>query len=146
VLVVDTCILVDIADDDPSHGLPSAECLATHLADGLVLSPISYVELAPVFDGSTQRLHEFLAGVGVAVSEDGFTAEDRVTSFRAWARHITEKRAGRVRRRPVADALIGALATRHDGIITRNGTDFRSFYPNLRVVDPGQEAAKSSTA
>jgi hypothetical protein len=36
----------------------------------------------------------------------------------------------------VADALIGALAARHEGIITRNGPDFRSFYPNLRIVDP----------
>jgi predicted nucleic acid-binding protein len=65
-----------------------------------------------------------------------FTALDRVTAFRAWSRHITEKRSGQTRRRPVADALIGALAARHEGIITRNTADFRSFYPAIRVVDP----------
>jgi predicted nucleic acid-binding protein len=134
-LVVDTCILIDVADDDPDYAEASTRCLAEHLADGMVLSPISYVELAPVFDGSTQLLDEFLAGVGVDATES-FNAADRVTAFRAWARHVTSKRAGQSRRRPVADALIGALAARHGGIMTRNGGDFRSFYPALRVVDP----------
>jgi predicted nucleic acid-binding protein len=138
-LVVDTCVLVDIADDDPTFGLASARCLAALLEQGLVISPVSYVELGPVFDGSSQLLEEFLDGVGVDRNE-AFTVEDRVTAFRAWARHITEKRARRARRRPVADALIGALAMRHDGIVSRNGTDFRSFYPKLRVLDPAERA------
>lgn len=138
-LVVDTCILVDIADDDPSYGLASAQCLSQHLEEGLVLSPVSYVELAPVFDGSVQTLEEFLAGVGVQPS-DAFTQADRVVAFRAWARHVTQKRAGKTRRRPVADALIGALAVRHDGIITRNAPDVRSFYPKIRVIDPSKTA------
>lgn len=137
-LVVDTCILVDVADDDPSHGLASARCLVRYLEQGLVLSPVSYVELAPVFDGSTELLHEFLDGVGVDRFE-GFTEADRVVAFRAWSRHVREKRAGTARRRPVADALIGALAVRHEGIITRNGDDFRSFYPTLRIIDPRAE-------
>jgi predicted nucleic acid-binding protein len=134
-LVVDTCILVDIAEDDPTHGLASAQCLADHVGVGLVLSPVSYVELAPVFDGSVQLLDEFLAGVGVDASE-AFTHTDRVVAFRAWARHVTAKRAGKASRRPVADALIGALALRHDGIITRNAQDFRSFYAQIRIIDP----------
>lgn len=134
-IVVDTCILIDIADDDASFASASVECLTRHLSDGVLLSPVSYVELAPVFAGSTQLLDEFLVGLGVDASEV-FTPIDRVTAFRAWARHVTEKRAGRARRRPAADALIGALAARHDGLITRNGDDFRSFYPNLRIVDP----------
>jgi predicted nucleic acid-binding protein len=36
----------------------------------------------------------------------------------------------------VADVLIGALALRHDGLITRNGDDFLALYPKLRIVDP----------
>jgi predicted nucleic acid-binding protein len=134
-IVVDTCILIDIADDDASFASSSVECLTRHLSEGVLLSPVSYVELAPVFAGSTQLLDEFLVGLGVDASEV-FTPVDRVAAFRAWARHVTEKRAGRTRRRPAAGALIGALAVRHDGIITRNGDDFRSFYPNLRIVDP----------
>lgn len=131
-LVVDTCILIDIADDDPAFARDSAECLVSHLEEGLLLSPVSYVKLAPVFDGSTQLLDELLAGVGVDASEI-FTALDRVTAFRALSRHITEKRSGQARRRPVADALIGALAARHDGI-ARNATDSCSFHAGIRVV------------
>lgn len=134
-LLVDTCILIDIADDDPVFAERSAQCLVTHMPMGLLLSPVSFVELAPVFDGSVPLLDEFLAGVGVVVADE-FGAVERLTAFKGWAHHITNKRAGNVRRRPVADALIGALALRHDGIITRNGEDFRSFYPKIVVVEP----------
>lgn len=133
--VVDTCVLVDIADEDPEYGRSSAAFLAQHIEEGLVVSPVSYVELAPVFDGSTRLLDEFLDGLGVRYDE-AFTIEDRGVAFGAWARHVSAKRAGAARRRPVADALIGALAVRTGGVITRNGSDFRSLYPAMVVLDP----------
>ncbi len=134
-LVVDTCILIDIADDDPNFGEASARCLNAHLPKGLLLSPVSFIELAPVFDGSIPLLDEFLAGVGVDVADE-FGAQERLAGFKGWAYHITQKRTGAARRRPVADALIGALALRHDGIITRNPQDFQSFFPKIVVVAP----------
>jgi predicted nucleic acid-binding protein len=135
VFVVDTCVLVDVAEDDPVFGARSAACLAAHLPRGLTISPVSYVELAPLFDGSTRLLDEFLAGVGVSADEV-FDRTDRMVAFRAWGRHVSARRAGHAGRRPVTDALIGALAVRHEGLITRNGADFRSFYPSLPVLDP----------
>jgi predicted nucleic acid-binding protein len=134
-LVVDTCILIDIADDDPEFAERSVECVASRLEDGLVISPVSYVELAPVFDGSRRLLDQFLAGLGIDPSAV-FDYRDRDIAFAAWARHISERRSGRVPRRPVADALIGATAMRHDGVITRNGGDFLALYPKIRIVDP----------
>lgn len=50
--VVDTCLLIDVLEDDPEFGRSSARLLDDHAADGLVLCPISYVELAPAFEGS----------------------------------------------------------------------------------------------
>ncbi len=135
--VVDTCVLIDIADDDPTYGRASAACVAAHLEEGLLISAVSYVELAPVFDGSARRLDDFLEGLGVGHHEP-FELADRDASFDAWARHIAAKRAGEARRRPVADALIGAMAARTQGLITRNGPDFLSFYPRLRIIDPMQ--------
>jgi predicted nucleic acid-binding protein len=143
-LVVDTCVLIDIADDDPDFGRPSALCLARHLDEGLVISPVSYVELAPVFDGSTRKLDEFLDGLG-ADHHQLFELSDRATAFSAWAHHISTKRAGRAPRRPVADALIGALAVRTGGLITRNGADFTSLYPDLRIVDPTRSPRRSGS-
>lgn len=139
--VVDTCVIIDVVDDDPRYGRSSAKCLAAHLEEGLVISPISYVELAPVFGGSARRLDEFLDGAGIARNEI-FELRDRAKSFAAWARHTSAKRAGEARRRPVADALIGALATRCNGMITRNGADFLSFYPDLRIIDPMSPAGE----
>ena len=133
--IVDTCVLVDIADDDPTYGRASAVCVAAHLDEGLLISPISYVELAPVFGGSQRKLDEFLDGLGVA-RDELFELSDRAAAFAAWAAHISAKRAGQTPKRPVADALIGALALRSNGIITRNGKDFASFYPTLRIIDP----------
>lgn len=134
-LLVDTCVLIDVADDDPTFAERSAQCLATHLPMGLLLSPISFVELAPVFNGSLPLIEEFLAGVGVSVADE-FGEQERFAAFKGWARHVTHKRSGKARRRPVADALIGALALKHEGIITRNPQDFRSFYPKIIVVEP----------
>jgi len=134
-LVIDTCVLIDIADDDPDFSARSVDCVARNLQNGLVVSPVSYVELAPVFDGSRRLLDEFLAGLGVDPSAV-FDQQDRDVAFAAWARHISARRARRTGRRPVADVLIGALAMRHDGLITRNGDDFKALYGKIHIVDP----------
>jgi hypothetical protein len=49
--VVDTCLLVDIASGDPVFAKDSALLLDAKRADGLVVSPVSYVELAPMLPG-----------------------------------------------------------------------------------------------
>ena len=136
-LVVDTCVLIDIADNDPTFGRRSALCLATHMEQDLVVSPVSYVELAPLFDAATRRLDEFLDGVGIR-QDELFELSDRAAAFAAWSRHISARRAGRASRRPIADVLIGALAARSAGLITRNGADFLSLFPALRIIDPTQ--------
>jgi predicted nucleic acid-binding protein len=137
-LVVDTCVLIDIADDDPEFGERSVECVAARVEQGLLISPVSYVELAPVFEGSRRLLDQFLAGLGIDPSA-AFDAAQRDTAFAAWARHISARRARRAARRPVADVLIGAMAMRHDGVITRNGADFLALYPKIRIVDPTRD-------
>lgn len=137
--VVDTCIVIDVVDDDPEFGRASATCLAELLEEGLELSPVSYVELAPVFDGSRRLLDEFLARAGITCSA-GLDAEERAIAFSAWRRYVQERRRKGIARRPVADALIGACAVRHGGLITRNGADFLSFYPDLVVRSPVAQA------
>lgn len=32
--------------------------------------------------------------------------------------------------------MIGAFASRFDGLITRNGSDFRPWFPELSILDP----------
>ena len=46
------------------------------------------------------------------------------------------KRSGSVRKRPIADVLIGAYAMQKGGLITRNEADFKTLYPNLTIFNP----------
>ena len=41
-----------------------------------------------------------------------------------------------VRKRPVANVMIGTLAQANDGLITRNADDFRALFPTLAIVSP----------
>ncbi len=57
--VIDTCLLIDIADADPQFATASATLLDAKRPEGLVISPITYAELAPVFDGEAARQDSF---------------------------------------------------------------------------------------
>ncbi len=47
--VVDTCLVIDVLDDDPDYGRASALLLDSKASDGLVLCPVSYVVRARAF-------------------------------------------------------------------------------------------------
>jgi hypothetical protein len=134
--VVDTCIIIDVLDDDPDFGLASAEFLDRHAGDGLVICPVSYVELAPAFEGDFQRQDYFLRQVGIDCLE-GWTLLDTRNAFQAWHRYVTARRSGRLSiRRPIADLQIGAFAERFRGLITRNRDYFASVFPDMAILVP----------
>jgi len=70
--------------------------------------------------------------------EEPSNATDTDKAARAWARHIHGRRAAAPRfpKGPMADALIGAFASRFEGLLTRNTADFRQLYPKLRLISP----------
>ena len=53
-----------------------------------------------------------------------WTWQDTMAAHKAWARYVEQKRIGNVSKRPVADIIIGAFASRFNGLITRNVKDF----------------------
>lgn len=136
--VVDTCLLLDVGLDDPSFGKRSESLLQEKAEAGLLVCPVTFVELAPAFAGDLSALRQFLLGIPVGF-EEGWQESDTETAARAWARHIGRKREGRESRRPVADVLIGAFSTRFEGILTRNGDDFHRFFPKLKVLSPKRQ-------
>ena len=133
--VVDTCVLIDVAEADPAFGVASAALLDAKRPEGLTICPVTYAELAPVFDGNAAAQNEFLANLGVEWTE-GWTRADTVAAHGAWHRYVTGKRAGRFPKRPVADVLIGAFAGLRDGLLTRNEGDFRAVFPALKLLAP----------
>lgn len=130
--VVDTCLLLDVLDDDPSFGKSSAQCIEHHQPDGLIICPVSLIEMAPAFLGDWRRAGEFLSQLGID-PQAGWILADTHAAFSAWHRHIELKRAGKSGRRPVADIQIGAFALRHQGLLTRNGADFKRLFPSLKI-------------
>jgi len=131
--VVDTCLLLDVLDDDPSFGESSARCIERYQSDGLTICPVTMIEMAPAFLGDWRRAMEFMKQVGLDPHE-GWTFEDTHAAFSAWHRYIESKRAGQAGRRPVADIQIGAFALRHQGLLTRNAQDFTRWFPSLKLV------------
>jgi len=133
--VVDTCILLDVGLDDPTFASGSESLLDAKLSEGLLVCPVTFVELAPAFSGHLEALEEFLFQLGVDHQEDWLT-KDTVNACEAWTRHVRKRRNHQAARRPVADVLIGAFALRFDGLLTRNTEDFRKLFPSLTLLAP----------
>lgn len=136
--VVDTCILLDILEDDPEFGRASARCLKNRLDEGLLACPVTLLELGPAFGGDLGAQRHFLAQCGVSDEED-FTLADVRLGYSPWNAYIAAKRrrkSPKVSRRPIADMMIGAFASRFAGLITRNGNDFQPWFPQLVILDP----------
>ena len=131
--VVDTCLLIDIAEDDPKFGGSSAKLLDSKARGGLLTCPITYAELSPIFDGEVDLQNEFMGGIGIQWQE-AWTWQDTKTSHAAWGTYVMKKRLGGIPKRPIADILIGAFASRFEGLLTRNPQDFASVFPNLKLV------------
>jgi predicted nucleic acid-binding protein len=133
--VVDTCLVIDVLDDDPEFGRASARLLDGQAPHGLVLCPVSFVELAPAFLGDAARQRDFLEHVGIDASAP-WGWSDTQAAHQAWSRYVGLRRARQTPRRPVADVLIGAFAMNRDGLLTRNPADFAAVYPSLAIVGP----------
>lgn len=133
--VVDTNIVLDLWVNDPAFAKSSAACLANHFSDGLVISPVSYIELAPAFRGDWSMLEGYLTQLGISYAEP-WTSQDTRKAHDLWNQYVSLKRQGLAPKRPVADVLIAAFATRCDGLITRNGSDFVWALPQSKIVTP----------
>ena len=133
--VVDTCVIIDLVERDGKFSAASAATLGSKSDDSFVIAPITYVELAPVFDGDSERQNAFLKNAWIDFDFAGNDAAV-LAAHRAWYEHIMRKRAGQVAKRPIADIMIGAYAMQKGGLITRNEADFRSLFPNLTICNP----------
>lgn len=133
--VIDTCVVIDVLENDPAHGLASARLLQRLLPGGLVVAPVTMVELSPAFGGDLTHQKTFLQIAGVAW-DDPWTLADTERAHPAWHAYIAAKRLATTPKRPVADILIGAYASNRTGLVTRNAADFRRWFPRLKVREP----------
>lgn len=133
--VVDTSVVVDLVTGDPLFEPASTACLQAHLGNGLVVSPVTFVELGPSFSGEEVAAEAFLQSSHIGTSEF-WTPADTLLAHRLWHQFQLRRQQFQVVKRPVADVLIAAFAERFQGIITRNASHFRSILPTLAVTEP----------
>ena len=140
--VVDTCVVLDLVVGSDDQVEAAELVLAT--AGSVLVSPISYVELGPSFPDPIE-LREFLHDYAIDDSV-GFAVEDAEIGRVCWQRMIARRRSTEVPRRPMADVLIGAYASRRAGLITRNASDFKVLYPQLPCWIPGLPEPKATSS
>jgi len=135
VWIVDTCVVIDVLENDARFGESSARLLESLLPEGLAICPVTMVELSAAFDGDLVEQKRFLSLAGISFTEP-WTVADTESAHAAWNVYVSAKRAKAVSRRPVADLLIGAHALRRSGLVTRNADDFRPWFPLLEIREP----------
>lgn len=133
--VVDTCVVLDVLENDPSFGLRSAKLLERLLPDGLCVPPVTMVELSAAFGGDLLEQKRFLDQAGISYGEQ-WTSADTEASHKAWNAYVQARRSEKVAKRPVADLLIGGFALNRDGLVTRNPADFKRWFPKLTIREP----------
>jgi predicted nucleic acid-binding protein len=133
--IVDTCVILDVFEDDLQFGKTSAKLLEKLLSQGLAVSPVTMVELSAAFEGDIAEQKHFLDLAGISYAEP-WTQADTEAAHSAWNAYISARRAHKIVKRPVADLLIGGFSINRQGLVTRNANDFRRWFPKLTIQEP----------
>jgi predicted nucleic acid-binding protein len=132
VILVDTNVLLDVLQDDPSWAPWSQDQLeAAQLTDRLIINAVIYSELSIAFE----RIEELEA----AVSEADLTLEEipREALFLARKAFLAYRRRQGLKQQVLPDFYIGAhAAVRAYPILTRDVTRYRSYFPTVRLIAP----------
>lgn len=131
-IVVDSCVLIDVASADARWADWSVAQLDTWSERGpLVINAIVYAELASGFD-TIEALEEFAAAAALDLRAPARSALYLAGRARALYRQRGGKRAGLL-----ADFVIGAHAADLGcPVLTRDVSRFRSYFPRLELVSP----------
>ena len=89
--IVDTCMLIDVAEGDPQFARRSARLLDRRRPAGLLIAPVSYIELSPLFEGREAAQNDFLEGIGVHWTH-GWIWPDTIAAHRAWHNYLLKRR------------------------------------------------------
>lgn len=131
-ILVDTCVLIDVFDDDPRWSDWSRRQLDTWALRGpLVINPVIYAELGADFD-SIESLDAILAR-----AELEFREIPRDALYLAGQAHLRYRRRGGTRTSVLSDFFIGAhAAVLNAPLLTRDTTRYAAYFGNLRLIAP----------
>lgn len=135
-ILVDTCVLIDVAEDDDRWGDWSAQQLARWSERGpLVINSMIFAEWSSMFG--------HVVDVDRAVLRFGLTWQDpshAALFLAAQAHKIYRRRAG-TKALVLADFIIGAhAADMNMPILTRDPRRFTNYFAGIEVVCPPEAA------
>lgn len=131
-VLVDACVLIDIATSDSVWGDWSAKALARVAEEQpLVINPLIYAEVSVAF----LRIED----LDDALPEALFRREalPYAAGFLAGKAHLAYRRRGGTRTTPLPDFYIGAhAAIAGHRLLTRDAQKFRTAFPSLHLIAP----------
>lgn len=137
-LLVDTNVLVDVLEDDPAWADWSVRQLrAQAQVHQLFINPVIYSELSLAF-GSVKALDETIEGMGLTFQE-----LPRPALFLAGRAFVKYRREDGTKANVLPDFFIGAhAAVLSCGILTRDGSRYRKYFPRVALVVPDGDDAR----
>ncbi len=131
-LLVDTNVLVDVLENDPSWADWSiAQLRAQSQVHELLINPVIYAELSLAFE-SPEALDAMLAGMALVLAE-----MPRPALFLAGKAFIRYRREGGTRHNVLADFFTGAhAAVLGCPLLTRDARRYRSYFPTVELIAP----------
>jgi predicted nucleic acid-binding protein len=132
VTLVDSCVLLDIATNDPKWGEWSAEKMAEALDEGeLVINPVIYAEVSVGYP-SLEMVDELLPPDDCRREPLPYEAAFLVgKAFQKYRKNGGQKRS------PLPDFYIGAhAAVAGFRLLTRDATRYRTYFPKLELICP----------
>ncbi|MBI3045361.1 MAG: type II toxin-antitoxin system VapC family toxin [Betaproteobacteria bacterium] len=131
-ILVDSCIVIDVLEDDSRWaGWSQAQLEAWSVRGPLLINAVIYAELA-AYASSKESLESEIAAAGLAVREF-----PRDALFLAGRAHAAYRRRGGTRASVLADFLVGAhAAVLRIPILTRDVARFRAYFPTVKLVSP----------
>ncbi len=135
-VLVDTNVLVDVLQDDPTWADWSVRQLrAQSQVHELVISPVIYSELSLTFESVTD-LDDAVDSMGLLLQE-----APRPALFLAAKAYLKYRRAGGHKTNILADFFIGAhAAVLGCAILTRDGRRYRNYFPRVALITPEESA------
>ena len=131
-ILVDSCVLIDVLENDRRWAGWSQVHLETWSARGpLLINAVIYAELA-AYASSKESLEAEVAAAGLGIREF-----PRDALFLAGRAHAAYRRRGGTRAGVLADFLVGAhAAVLQIPILTRDAVRFRAYFPTVKLVSP----------